>query len=264
MRKYKEIVAIYFKTQIAWRVDIFFQMLFTVSKMLFAYLLWGAIFKESNMVAGFTFHGMLSYYIISSFLTQLDMSAGLSEEITGRIRSGTFSNYMVLPVHIQGYFVAQQIGIMAFYVVFDLIAAAVWIVLFQIDFVLTNNIRIVACAVLMLLLGLFFMIQLNFYLGILTLRFEEISTFLMIKNNLVSLINGSIVPLILFPEVVVTVMKCLPFYYVSYLPAMLLTGRCMEEAGTGLLILIIWCIVMQVAIKITWEQYRKKYEGVGA
>lgn len=263
MRKYREIATIHFKTQIAWRVDIFFQMLFTVSKMLFAYLLWGTIFQENSMVAGFTFHGILSYYIISSFLSQLDMSAGLSEEITSRIRNGTFSNYMVLPVHVQGYFVAQQVGIMTFYLVFDLLAAVLWMVLFQIEFVLTEKLEIVICAVLMILLGLFFMIQLNFYLGILTLKFEEISTFLMIKNNLISLINGSIIPLVLFPEAVVNGMKCLPFYYVSYLPAMLLTGRGEEEASKGLLILVGWCVVMQAVIAVTWSSYRKKYEGVG-
>lgn len=98
MRKYREVARIYFKTQIAFRVDIFFQMLFTVAKLLFAYLLWGTIFQEKSLVAGFSLQGMLSYYLVSSFLAQLDMSASLSEEITTRIRNGTFSNYVVLPV----------------------------------------------------------------------------------------------------------------------------------------------------------------------
>lgn len=264
MRKYREVARIYFKTQIAFRVDILFQMLFTVSKLLFAYLLWGTIFQEKSLVAGFTLQGMLSYYLVSAFLSQLDMSASLGEEISARIRNGTFSNYVVLPVQLQGYFVAQQVGVMSFYLVFDLLATLVWVVLFGIEFVLTTSISLIVCALFMAILGLFFMIQLNFFLGILTLRFEEISTFLMIKNNLISLINGSIVPLVLFPETVVKLMKCLPFYYVSYLPAMLFTGRCQEEASIGLGVLAGWCVVMQVVIARTWSVYRKKYEGVGA
>ena len=115
----------------------------------------------------------------------------------------------------------------------------------------------------MVLLGLLFMVQLNFYLGILTLKYQEISTFLMIKNNLVALVTGTIVPLALFPETVVKLMRCLPFYYVTYLPSMLLTGRCREEAAPGLLILAVWCGALQLVIGITWKKYRKRYDGVG-
>lgn len=263
MRKYTEVIKLYFKAQLAWRADVFFQMLFTVSKIVFAYLLWSVIFAGKDTVAGFTFHGMLSYYIISSFLSQLDVSGGLADEISARIRNGTFSNYMVLPIRLKGYFLSMEVGVMAFYLVFDLIAAIMWIFLFRIEFVFTQSLFVAGCAFVMIVLGLYFMLQLNYFLGILTLKYEEISTFLMIKNNLMMLITGSIVPLALFPEGVLAVMKCLPFYYVTYLPSMLLTGRCAEEAVPGVAVLAAWCVMMQVVIKVTWERYRKAFDGVG-
>jgi len=263
MRKYAEVTKLYFKAQLAWRADVFFQMVFTVSKILFAYLLWGIIFEGREMVAEFTFHGMLSYYIISSFLSQLDVSAGLAEELSGRIRNGTFSNFMVLPIGLQRYFMSMEVGVMAFYLAFDFLAAVVWIFLFGIEFVVTKSVFVAGCALVIIVLGLFFMLQLNYFLGILTLKYEEISTFLMIKNNLMMLITGSIVPLTLFPEGVLNLMRCLPFYYVTYLPSMLLTGQCEEEALLGVAVLVGWCVVMQMVIKVTWERYRKKYDGVG-
>lgn len=263
MRKYREIARTYLKAQLAWRVDVIFNMIFTVTKILFAYLLWGIIFREQDMVAGFTFHGMISYYIISSFLSQLEMSSGISEEITGRIRGGKFSNFMVLPVNIQGYFTAMETGIVLFYLFFDFLAAVIWVFIFRIQFTFTEQPMLIFCALTMALLGLFFMVQLNYYLGILTFKYEEISTFLMIKNNLVSLITGSIIPLALFPEGVLWCMRLLPFYYVTYLPVMLLTGRCGEEALGGLLILLCWCVILQVLIVVTWKRYRTKYDGVG-
>ncbi len=261
--RYKEVSRIYLKAQMAWRADVIFQMIFTIAKILFAYLLWGIIFRENQVVAGFTFHGMLSYYIISAFLSQLDLSGGISEEITRRIREGTFSKYIVLPVSIEGYFIAMEAGVVLFYLGFDFIAALMWIFVFHIQFVFTDSLFIAGCAFVIVLLGLFFMVQLNYFLGILTLKYEEISTFLMIKNNLIALVTGSIVPLALFPEKAVACMKLLPFYYVTYLPAMLLTGRCAEEAVTGIVVLVCWCIVMQGIIVVTWKKYRIKYDGVG-
>lgn len=263
MKKYSEIARIYLKTQLAWRSDVIFNMLFTVTRILFAYLLWGIIFNQQDTIAGFTFHGMLSYYIISSFLSQLEMSRGISEDITIRIRGGKFSNFMVLPVNIEGYFTAMEAGIVLFYLFFDLVAAGIWIFIFKIQFAFTDNILLIICALIMALLGLFFMVQLNYYLGILTFKYEEISTFLMIKNNLVSLITGSIVPLALFPEGILRCMKLLPFYYVTYLPSMLLTGRCEEEASVGIIILLCWCAALQILIMVTWKRYRTKYDGVG-
>ena len=194
---------------------------------------------------------------------QLDLSQGISEEIHNRIRSGTFSKYMVLPVHTEEYFLAMEVGVVLFYLIFDLIAAFVWVLVFGIRLQITGEWWIVLCAVLMVVLGLLFMVQLNYYLGLLTLKYQGIGTFLMIKNNLVALITGSIVPLALLPEGVVRVMRLLPFYYVTYLPSMLLVGRCREEAVTGLAVLTAWCLALQVVIRATWEKYSRRYDGVG-
>lgn len=263
MRKYAEVIRISMKMQLAWRADVIFQMIFTVSRILFAYLLWGIIFRDNTRVAGFSYHGMLSYYIVSSFLSRLELSGGISQEIYDRIRGGTFSKYMVLPINAQGYFTAQDIGEVLFYLSFDFLAAAVWIFVFRIRFVFAAGAGLIASALVLVVLGLLFMIQLNYFLGILTLKYQEISTFLMIKNNLISLLTGTIVPLALFPQQVTAVMRLLPFYYVTYLPSLLLTGSCEEEALPGIAVLAAWCVLMQLLITGTWKKYRIKYDGAG-
>ncbi len=263
MRKYWEIAKTYTKTQLAWRADVLFNMIFIVSKILFASLLWGIIFRDRKQVGQFTLPAMLSYYIISAFLSQLEMSGGISNELHDRIRNGTFSKYVVIPVDIEGYFLAMELGVVLFYIAFDFIAAAVWTFVFRIRFVFTADGRIIACAVIMAALGLIFMVRLNYFLGLLTLKYQGINTFLMVKDNLAALVTGSIVPLVLFPEAVVRIMRLLPFYYVTYLPSMLLTGMCGEEAVTGIAVIAFWCLVMGACGRITWKKYLKSYDGVG-
>lgn len=263
MSKYLEVTKIYMKAQLAWRADVAFNMIFTITKILFAYLLWGMVYRGREMVGQFGFHAMLSYYIISSFLSRLEMSDGISGEIHTRIRNGTFSKYMVIPVGIQKYFMAMELGVVLFYMGFDFAAAAVWIFIFQIDFVFAADMLNIVCAILMAVLGMVFMVQLNFFLGLLTLKFQGIGTFLMIKNNLVALVTGGIVPLALFPEGVVRFMRLLPFYYVTYLPSMLFTGMCREEAVWGIAAIGGWCLGMQALIRLVWEKYLRRYDGVG-
>jgi ABC-2 type transport system permease protein len=263
MRKYFEIAKIMFKTQLAWRFDIAVNVIFTIIKIIFAYLIWSTIFADHTMVAGFTFHTMLSYYIINSFLSQLDMSDGVSGEISSRIRGGTFSKYMVIPVNIQGYFIAQTAGASVFYMTFNMIAAVVWIFIFRIKFTFTSNPLLLGSAVLMVLLGLLFMIQLNYFLGLLTLKFQDIYLFLMIKNNLILFITGTMIPLTLLPEPIVAVMRLFPFYYISYLPSMLFIGRNGTEIVYGLILLPVWILFFILINKYTYRRLRVRYDGVG-
>ena len=251
MYKYWEISKTYMKTQLVWRTDVIFNMLFTITKILFAYLLWGMVFKDKDVAGMFTFYSMVSYYITSSFLSQLEMSSGISNEIYWRIRNGTFSKYMVIPVGIEKYFLAMEAGVVLFYILFDFIAALVWVFIFQIDFTFTNNPVIIVCAIVITLLGLVFMVQLNYLLGIMGLKYQGIQTFLMVKDNLVMLVTGGII------------LSFMPFYYVTYLPSMLFTGFCHDEAFSGIFIILFWCIVLQVVINIFWEKNVKNFEGAG-
>lgn len=107
------------------------------------------------------------------------------------------------------------------------------------------------------------MALLNYFLGILTLKFEEISIFLMIKDNFVAFVTGSVIPLALLPGWMTEGMRFLPFYYVTYLPSMLLIGECGEEAVTGLFVLSVWCIIFLILNQVTYEHYRIKYDGAG-
>lgn len=263
MRKYMEIVKIFFKAQIAYRFDVAMTVLFTVSKILFAYILWGAIFGQNKTVAGFTFPMMLSYYIISSFLAQIEMSGGVSGEISDRIRGGTFSKYMVIPTDTQGYFIAQTFGAMAFYLLFIFVATVVWIFVFGVELTITSSVPLILSALIMVILGLLFMIQLNYFLGILAFKFQDIGIFLMIKGNVVAFITGTLVPLVLLPSSVVSIMRFFPFYYVTYLPSMLLIGKNESEAFMGIVVLAAWLLAFILLNKLAYNKLRIVYDGVG-
>ena len=55
MRKYLEIASVHFRTQLIWRADTVFHILFTVTRIIFAFILWGAIFEGKEIISGFFF-----------------------------------------------------------------------------------------------------------------------------------------------------------------------------------------------------------------
>lgn len=263
MRKYEAVMRVYMKTQFAWRADAVSTMIAAASRIIFAALLWGAIYKGGEQIAGFTYQGMITYYVISSFLTRIDLSGTVSREISSGIRRGTFSKYITMPVDIERYFLAMEGGLAGFHVVFTMAAIALTAALTGIRFQLGAGVWMAAAAVCLVILGLLFMARLNIWLGILTMRFQEIGTFLIIKDNLVAAATGAIIPLVLLPGWALSGLRFTPFYGGVYLPAMLLMGRCGDEVLTGIFVLLFWNFLMKRLLWRTYRKYRSEYDGVG-
>ncbi len=263
IKKYCEVAKINFKGCIIWRFDILANLLLTVTKITFAYILWKAVFGENDVIGGFTFYSMLTYYVTGAFLSGADMSKKISTEICTRVISGTFSKYIIIPVNIQIYFMAQNFGRLIFYLLLNIISLFTWIFVLQISFSFTNNMYYIAIAALMALLGLVFMTEFQFFIGILSFKFLEISMFRIIVDNIMVFITGAAIPLSLLPEAVTAVMRIFPFYYIIYLPSMLAIGRNGNEALSGLIIIFAWVLVFFIINNLLYKRLRVLFEGVG-
>lgn len=262
MKKYIETARFYFKAQLAFRFNVVMGILLAVGRIIFAYVLWGAVFSDRGTYGGFTFDTMLAYYIINGFLTQFELSDGVSGEVSARIRGGTFSKYMVLPADVEGYFFAQSLGASAFYMIIAAVTSGVWILLFGVKITFVGG-SVIALAALMAFMGMIVMIQINYFLGLLTFKFMNISIFLMIKSNLFALLNGTLIPLALMPGWFGNIFRYTPLYYVSYLPSMMAIGRLVEQAAFGFATLGVWMIALFIINRRAYSVLRVRFDGVG-
>jgi len=263
VRKYLAVAILYFKTQTAFRAHIILTMAFSLGHILFAFLLWSNVLGEQETLAGFTLQSMMTYYIIQSFFTQIELSSGVSGEVSGRIRGGTFMKYIVVPIDVQGYFTAMSLGASGFYVIIDVITCAIWVFLFGVQLTITSSGLMIAAALLLFVLGMIFMIQFNYFLGLLAFKFQDIWIFLMIKDGLIAFLAGTMVPLVLMPGWFVSTMRFTPFYYVTYLPAMMLVDKLHEEAVLGLCVIIGWGALMFLINRLAYGKMRVRFDGVG-
>lgn len=263
MRKYLEVFRLSFKMQIVWRADVAMTMVGTMGRIVAAWILWSAIFGSRELVSGFTLQAMLSYYIVSSFLFSLDMSSQISREVSYLIRDGGFSKHMVMPMNPFGFFSAMAAGESVFHLGFACVAAVLCALLFGINIVFATGATQILLAIAMVLLGLFCMMCFHYLLGMLAFQFLSVSSFLYAATNITTFLTGAFVPLALLPARMIAVMRLFPFYYVTYLPAMLLTGRGGEEALTGLMTLACWTLGLMMLNHFTYHRLRVKYDGVG-
>ncbi|MDR2614962.1 MAG: ABC-2 family transporter protein [Oscillospiraceae bacterium] len=264
MKKYFAVAAISFKVQLVYRFDVATNALEIAGRVLFAWLLWSAAFAGRGTVGGFELPDMLFYYVISAFLASLNMSGGVSREVSDRIRGGTFSKFMVIPANAQWNFWAQTMGASSYYAIYGTAVTLLCAALFRIKPLFTADPAAVVCGVLLVPLGLTFMVCYHYFIGILAFKFQDIGFFLHVQNALLEFVTGGVVPLILLPGRVISALRFLPFTHTVYTPAMLLMGKADTAEGLfAICSLAAWTLAMAAANHFVYRRLRIKYDGVG-
>jgi len=263
MKKYFETFRLSFKMQLVWRFDVTMTMLAAVCRVLAAFILWGVVYNSRETVSGFTMDAMLSYYIVSAFLGSLDKSHRISGEVSELIRGGGFSKHIAVPMDPLGFFGAMAAGEAAFHLGFSLAAVAAVAYLCDVQVVFAADATIVCAAIAMAVMGIFFMMCFHYLMGILAFVFLSIGGLNFFIGNVIAFATGAMVPLALLPDGTQTIMRALPFYYVHYLPAMLATGRCADEAAAGLAVLSLWTAGLFILTRVSYGRLRTRYDGAG-
>lgn len=263
MKKYFEIAKITFKAELAYRFDLIIGILLSVCRIILSFILWSALFNGKSEIAGFSFKMMITYYIIISFFSKLDMSDSIVNQLSSEIRQGKFSKYLVQPVSPLWYFISSTCAKTVFIFSISGVVTGIFAVIFNKYLIFNTNLLMILTAFFINILGLIFLMLLNYFIGILSFKFYDIWVFNMIKNNIFEFITGTFIPLALFPAWIQSGMKLFPFYYIYYYPsAMIVTGD-NQNVLLAITVLISWNIFMFATIKISYKALRKKYEGVG-
>lgn len=264
MKKYIQVACLSFKMQIVWRFDVIMTMVSTIARILAAWILWSAAFDGKELIGGFTFSAMLSYYIIGSFIASLDMSSQISSEVSNLIRAGRFSGHMVTPMNPFGFFGSMIAGESAFHLGFSLLSIIICTFIFNIKVTVIANTAQMLLAIIMILLGLIFMACYQYFIGVLAFKFLDIGFFLHIQQAIISFAVGTMIPISLLPEKVLFVLRFFPFIYVVFTPTMLLTGQMSFSEGLfGFCIISVWTVIMFLMAQKTYNRLRVKFDGVG-
>ena len=115
-------------------------------------------------------------------------------------------------------------------------------------------------------LGLAAMIQftLAYCFGLLAFWFLEIQGFVILSYAAETMLSGQIFPLDLLPPALFKAAQLLPFYYMMYFPAAILTGRLgFNDAVNGLGLQVVWVGLIFIIARFIWQTGLRKHTAVG-
>jgi ABC-2 type transport system permease protein len=93
---------------------------------------------------------------------------------------------------------------------------------------------------------------------------ENAFAILLVKNMVVSLLSGELLPLSIFPEKLTFLWQSTPFYLYVFGPTQIALGKWgIQDWYHHMLIAFAWLIVFAAALKITWKFSIHRYQGIG-
>ena len=264
MKKYISLFVSHFSVALEYRsnlIGIFVVEMISVSGVL---ILWSAVYRTQSLVAGYTFHEAVIYYVLIplvAFITHVDISDKLSKEI----RTGTFSNYLLKPYT---FWTAAYMEALAskinYLVLVSPLAIIVFIFLFVKGYLVFSLSR--------LLSGLFIAVLaflLHFVLDLLIAFWafwtDNVWAFKHIKIILFGILGGLSFPLEFLSGRLGIIAHFLPFKYFYYVPAAYLLGKNsgLEKTVLDSLQIFLWMAALVLLCFFAWRTGLKRYDAYG-
>ncbi len=264
MRKYIEVIKITLKELTEYRFNLISGIILSILKIVLAFVLWRAVFNEKEIIEGFTFNMMLTYYVLITFFSMLSHSEFMLWQFAEEIKMGKFTKYVVRPINPLGFFTIRSLARTFFTAMLNILALIVWVFAFKSYMVAPSSILDLVWVAVFVVLGLFTMIQTHYMISMFSFKLVEIIGFYYMLKNFIELFTGALIPLVLLPDFLVSIIKYLPYYYVLYYPASIYLGIHDNQMILGLGVVILWNILLTSINYLMYKKLFSCYEGVGA
>ena len=235
--------------------------------------LWGAIYQAAAngasqpTIAGYTFHEMIAYYLLTQISRAFSSMPGLASGIALQIRNGEIKKFLVQPVDLIGFLL---LGRIAHKLVYYVVAVGP----FALVFFLCRDyfsgwpepsilLAFIASLVMSFLLGYF----LEATIGMVGFWFLEVSSLLFVYMLVSFFFSGHMFPIDMLDQVPGPwglLVRATPLQYLAYFPAAVFLGKIQgAELVWGLLVQAAWVVFLIVLCRVTFHLGVKRYSGYG-
>lgn len=232
--------------------------------------LWWAVFDaigsgSGQRLAGYTFHEMVAYYLLSMLARAFSSMPGLASNVAKQIREGEIKKFIVQPVDMVGFLLLSRIAHkIAYYTVAVLPFALVF---FLCRGYFTSGwpspehlLAFFASLILAFLLGYF----MDLCIGLIGFWFLEVSSLLFIYMLLSFFLSGHMFAIDILPEPWRQIVNWLPLKYLAYFPAAIFLEKIpSSELAAQLAIEVLWLGVFIGLARWMFARGLKRYSGYG-
>lgn len=266
-RKYWRIFRVSLTERMVYRADFLLGTVLRFLPMVTTILLWHAIFEGSGQeeLGGFDLQQMVAYLLLVHISRMFSSMPGLAGGIARSVRDGSLKKYLLQPIHMIPYLLAYRVAHKVAYIVTSALPYALLFYVCRSYFDLSH---LDAWRVVAYLTSLLLSFAIGFFMeaciGMTGFWILEITSLLYVVNTLNFFVSGHMFPLDLLPSPWAEILKSLPFQYLAYYPAAVLTGHIPQDQllrGVGLQ--AAWAALFFILARLLFKIGLRRYSAFG-
>ena len=221
------------------------------------YFIWSAVLEDGGSIEGFDFPEMLTYisvgWIIRSFYFN-----NIDQNITNQVLEGKIAMDLIKPVNIQFMYIAEAFGSSCFRLILLTLPTALLLALVFPVRAPASKVHL-ATFLLSSTLSFFLVASINFCIGTFALRLKSILGLIRAKYFILELCSGLLIPITFFPSWAESILKVLPFPYISFAPVLIYLGRTNGwEIAHTITMQVFWILTLLIIGHLLWSWSSRK------
>ncbi|WP_461611160.1 ABC transporter permease [Cytobacillus kochii] len=220
--------------------------------------IWTALYAGREEAGGVSFQAMLTYIVVSQFLSGVNGAGTPLWEIQEKVRTGDISLELMRPFDVPLRYLFADFGSVFFYMITALLPLYI-ILFFFMDLSLPNDPLIWLAFSFAAFIGFLIRYCIEMAFGLLTFFLVETGGVEDIFYFAMSLLSGSVIPLWFFPGWLAGFASYLPFQGIYYIPNAIFIG---EIAGyqilTSIGVQLFWVVVTYIFLRLVWNKASQK------
>ena len=264
LTKYRHVFLVGIQSNLVYRWNFLIRGFFSLARLAVVFILWGAAYASANQIGGYTMGQTFTYF---TALIALQFMVGAFNEdyqIGEDIRNGLINQFLLKPINYYVYRFTVFLAARAVSGVLVFIPLLVIYPLIRHQLIFPGEPWRLLLGAPALVLAALIQFTLAFCFGLLAFWFLEIQGFVILSYAAETLLSGQIFPLDLLPPSLFHAAQLLPFYYMMYFPAAILTGRLgLDAVAGGLAIQVVWVVVFMIIARFIWLAGLRKHTAVG-
>lgn len=255
------------KRQLSYKGAFYLWILISMFSSFISYFLWMAIYgsSESGVIGNLTQKEMV-VYVFMVYVTSSMVTVSISDWVSEDVVKGNVAMNLIKPIDYRMSLISMAVGNMAYRLLAPGIFVWIGIEIYKV-FRLgmepvsfgTIVVFLLSCAMSFLIFVLF-----DFCFGMIAFFTTYIFGLMLVKDAILKLLTGQLIPISLFPEVFQNIFEFLPFSSMVYTPVMIYLGKysgktMMSALGRQ----VFWVVFLYALGSVIWKQVSKRLVVLG-
>ena len=262
MKKYLELLRVTIDQYFVYRLNFTLWRFRVVLNMILIYFLWSAIYLSNRQVFGYSKQMMLTYVLLTSFLSDFVFSSKI-HEIGAEILQGEIINRILKPMSFFSYVITREIADKLVNVVFSIGEIVVLILLLRPQLAAPHDSIALIVAVIQIIIGLVLAFFISFSISTIAFWTAEIWAPRFIYFILVFMLAGNYFPLDIIPGPAYLGLLLTPFPYFIFLPAQIYLKGVGPLYPFELVMSLVWIGLSYMLAHYLWTRGMKEYSFYG-